>query len=399
MRIGWIDFSEKDRKRAIDVLHLLNEGAVDELGIGVVRDAFADYFFPGTSTIMTRAKYFLIVPYAIKEACAKYPSDIRAVYQELEKIEKNCAQQMKEHGGQSVIGATILPKWVVRQPSIIYWNGIRTWGLMRENLSMREAIQAEMAMVIERKQKRNNWSIEGEEGIQDDVNAGQMEGVLWNLPNSYNGKHWRENLHVELTEDEATHLKELILGSKTPLMVYSLLRTIIENEIDLESIEGNGENSFETFAHAMKPFVSTKMWERMDMAMRFNKLVYLLRVQYNALLDNKYEERFVEERKQYVEDIRGLDLEKLFCTMGVHGSVTTFLREAKQYVEDGKESELKECIIEREIRLKTRKRSKILHKELYQSQWIGGTWLDYRLGITTRLLSDIAHPAKGGQDD
>ena len=134
---------------------------------------------------------------------------------------------------------------------------------MRENLSMREAIQAEMAMVIERKQKRNNWSIEGEEGIQDDVNAGQMEGVLWNLPNSYNGKHWRENLHVELTEDEATHLKELILGSKNPLMVCSLLRTIIEKEkeIDLVSIEENGENSFETFAHAMKSYVSTKMWE------------------------------------------------------------------------------------------------------------------------------------------
>ena len=347
MRIGWIDFSEKDRKRAIDVLHLLNEGAVDELGIGVVRDAFADYFFPGTSTIMTRAKYFLIVPYAIKEACAKYPSDIRAVYQELEKIEKNCAQQMKEHGGQSVIGATILPKWVVRQPSVIYWNGIRTWGLMRENLSMREAIQAEMAMVIERKQKRNNWSIEGEEGIQDDVNAGQMEGVLWNLPNSYNGKHWREKLHVELTEDEATHLKELILGSKKPLMVHSLLRTIIENDIDLESIEGDGENSFETFAHAMKPFMSTEMWERMDMAMRFNKLVYLLRVQYNVLMDNADGEHFQEERKQYVEDIRGLDLEKMFCIMGVHGSVRDFLKESKRYIEEGKESELKECIIER----------------------------------------------------
>ena len=40
MEIGWIDFSEKDRKRAIDVLHLLNEGAVDELGIGVGRATF-----------------------------------------------------------------------------------------------------------------------------------------------------------------------------------------------------------------------------------------------------------------------------------------------------------------------------------------------------------------------
>lgn len=399
MEIGWIDFSEKDRKRAIDVLHLLNEGAVDELGIGVVRDAFADYFFPGTSTIMTRAKYFLIVPYAIKEACAKYPSDIRAVYQELEKIEKNCAQQMKDNGGQSVIGATILPKWVVRQPSIIYWNGIRTWGLMRENLSMREAIQDEMTMAIERKQKRNNWSAEGEEGIQDDVNAGQMEGVLWNLPTDFNSKHWREDLHVELTDDEAEHLKGMILGSSKTLVQHSLLRTIIDKGIELETIEGEGENRFEMFALAMKPHVSNEMWERLDMAMRFNKLVYLLRAQYNVLLDNEKDECFLEKRARYIEDIRGLDLGKMFCIMGIHGSVTGFLREAKRYLEDGEDTLLKERITQREIDLKTKKRSKILHKELYQGSWIGGTWLDYRLGITTRLLSDMVHPKKGGLDD
>jgi hypothetical protein len=35
----------------------------DELGIGSVRDAFADMLFPGTSTIMTRARYFLLVPW------------------------------------------------------------------------------------------------------------------------------------------------------------------------------------------------------------------------------------------------------------------------------------------------------------------------------------------------
>ena len=49
--------------------HLLSEqGAVDELGIGIIRDAFANYFFPGTSTIQNRAKYFLIVPYVLREA-------------------------------------------------------------------------------------------------------------------------------------------------------------------------------------------------------------------------------------------------------------------------------------------------------------------------------------------
>lgn len=58
MQLGWIDFSKEDRQKALDVINLLSEqGAVDELGIGIIRDAFANYFFPGTSTIQTRAKY------------------------------------------------------------------------------------------------------------------------------------------------------------------------------------------------------------------------------------------------------------------------------------------------------------------------------------------------------
>jgi hypothetical protein len=56
MQLGWIDFSKEDRQKAFDVINLLSEqGAVDELGIGVIRDAFANYFFPGTSTIQTRS--------------------------------------------------------------------------------------------------------------------------------------------------------------------------------------------------------------------------------------------------------------------------------------------------------------------------------------------------------
>lgn len=64
MQLGWIDFSKADRDKVLDVINLLQEeGAVDELGIGIIRDWFANIFFLGTSTIQTRAKYFLIVPY------------------------------------------------------------------------------------------------------------------------------------------------------------------------------------------------------------------------------------------------------------------------------------------------------------------------------------------------
>ena len=124
MQLGWIDFSKEDRQKAFDVINLLSEqGAVDELGIGVIRDAFANYFFPGTSTIQTRAKYFLIVPYMLREAVdGRYGKDANRVLRAIDSAEKDCGIRLLEADpkAEGVIGSRVLPKgWVARKPSDI----------------------------------------------------------------------------------------------------------------------------------------------------------------------------------------------------------------------------------------------------------------------------------------
>ena len=62
-RVGWIfgSFSERDEALAL----LDDDGPAeprDELGIGPLRDVFANAFFPGITSPQTRAKYFLFVP-------------------------------------------------------------------------------------------------------------------------------------------------------------------------------------------------------------------------------------------------------------------------------------------------------------------------------------------------
>ncbi len=53
----WLDYSERERRKMLDVVDLFGEHDTrDELGIGSVRDAFADMLFPGTGTIMTRVR-------------------------------------------------------------------------------------------------------------------------------------------------------------------------------------------------------------------------------------------------------------------------------------------------------------------------------------------------------
>jgi hypothetical protein len=59
----WLDYSERDRRRMMDVVSLFTEpDTVDELGLGTVRDAIADLLFPGTSTIQRGARYLLFIP-------------------------------------------------------------------------------------------------------------------------------------------------------------------------------------------------------------------------------------------------------------------------------------------------------------------------------------------------
>ena len=61
---GWVDFAEDHRRRMLDVIRLFQEQETrDELGVGTIRDAFSEYFFPGTSTIQTRARYMLFIPW------------------------------------------------------------------------------------------------------------------------------------------------------------------------------------------------------------------------------------------------------------------------------------------------------------------------------------------------
>ncbi|CAN5880818.1 hypothetical protein BH18ACT11_BH18ACT11_27740 [soil metagenome] len=63
----WLDYSERDRRRMVDVIEALQETeARDELGIGGVRNAMADKLFPGTSTLQTRVRYFLFVPWVYR---------------------------------------------------------------------------------------------------------------------------------------------------------------------------------------------------------------------------------------------------------------------------------------------------------------------------------------------
>ena len=65
---AWLDYSAQERKSMLEIVDLFREkGTVDELGLGVIRDAFADQVLPGTSTLQSRARYWLFVPWLYRQ--------------------------------------------------------------------------------------------------------------------------------------------------------------------------------------------------------------------------------------------------------------------------------------------------------------------------------------------
>ena len=65
--IGWLDLDAAASERVGTMLRSLEEpDTLDVLGLGAVRDAFSDMLSPGTSTVQTRLRYFIFLPWIFK---------------------------------------------------------------------------------------------------------------------------------------------------------------------------------------------------------------------------------------------------------------------------------------------------------------------------------------------
>lgn len=126
---AWLDYSERERRQVRDVLDLFHERETrDELGIGTIRDAFADLLFPGTTTIMTRARYFLFIPWVyLQLERSRSPSSRIAI--RLRQEEVHLARQLRKNGESDGVIGRVAGDRLQRLPSNIYWLGLGSWGI------------------------------------------------------------------------------------------------------------------------------------------------------------------------------------------------------------------------------------------------------------------------------
>ena len=74
--LGWIDHDPHQEDAILKSLgSIKGQDARDELGLGTIRDSFADLFFPGLSTIQQRVRYFLMVQWCCEHAASQGDAD------------------------------------------------------------------------------------------------------------------------------------------------------------------------------------------------------------------------------------------------------------------------------------------------------------------------------------
>ncbi len=133
---GWLDYDERDAQRMREVLAAFDEKqTVDSLGFGIIRDSFSDQLNPGTTTIQTRARYFLLVPWAflLLESERVAAGDLG---QRLRDVEARTIDALHGVGAsQGVIGVRKGAK-TQRLASVVYWNGLGTYGIRLHDVSM-----------------------------------------------------------------------------------------------------------------------------------------------------------------------------------------------------------------------------------------------------------------------
>ena len=387
MQLGWIDFSKTERNKVLSVIHQLEESAaVDEVGLGAIRDGFADYFFPGTSTVQTRAKYFLIVPYVLKEAGrGAYGAALNSIYKKINNEERICRDILIKTGSDGIIGGTIPNSWVTRTPLDIYWSGIKRLGIFKEDLTVKEYL---LQCMLQRsnKNKRDYGNRESdEEQNRNDYDAGDITSFqFWSLGNAYR-KDWRKDLTIELLPEEAALLKnQIIVNQRNTLFAY-----VLKNNISLEKYD-----SFGAFTTDIGSSVGEEMQHMIKLANDFNKLASLITTRYNLIVSCGKNRRALERWRVYSKDLEGrssVNLREIFQKLQIRNPKTkSFLLRIQEEFKNGNISKADELIIAREVNIKQPSRAKTQHAGEYpEQQWIGAFIYDYRFTPAKRIIADI----------
>jgi hypothetical protein len=211
--IAWIDHDETERERMKRILALFSERDTrDELGLGAIRDSISDHLFPGTSTIQTRLRYMLFVPWLYQRLEHAKTASGRIV-DKARQSELKLSEALLASGDEDGVFGRRAGGSLQRLPSSVYWAGLGQWGIRRfpgsQDAYHRALDSIYESRVTNRKQEDDGWELE--------------RAITWaRTPPAPEG--FPERVSCRLTVDETDYLTERVVDSHPKSLLAYLMR-------------------------------------------------------------------------------------------------------------------------------------------------------------------------------
>lgn len=380
MQLGWIDFSREERNKVLAALQLLGEHlALDELGIGYIRDAYADILFPGISTIQTRAKYFVLIPYIFGKAETEKFNRGREVLDWVNLYQDKLVPTLianSEQNANGIIGREALrqKRTVKNKPTSIYWGGLRTFEIVRNSgLSLSQACQ----ISFDKSKKRKETELLDGDEAYDDKTANQGDQVIFSpiLPD-----YDLENATgIELTRDEAQFLYgKITTASKTKntLMAFMLKEKKHFNgffEIDSEILPQQIKQDY-LLARSFADFIE-------GAHLRYNVI-------YSGCEDPDMKKKFDDWSSSF--DFEKFNGDAVFNRINCPSETRKFCEKFAELVRAGDMESVDELLVAREKNVKP-DRSKLRKPAEFHYKAVHEYKLDFRFFRASVIMDDILH--------
>ncbi len=208
----WLDHSDTERRKVLEAIDRFKETDTrDELGIAPIRDGFSDLFFPGTGVLMTRARYFLFVPWMYSEL------ERRGLRDDVETRARRAEVQLIDTLGDELGAIGKVAKGTLKRlPSSIYWLGLSTWGIRTF-----DGTHADYHRFIESGANRTARDARDDDG--EPVGDGSRRSWHGGLPKP--PRDFPKIATLDLSRNEAAYLRERIRLNASGSMLALLLRS------------------------------------------------------------------------------------------------------------------------------------------------------------------------------
>lgn len=394
MKLGYIHSSKEEQARAMQVLKMTSESvALDELGIGRIRDAFADRMFPGVSTLQKHAKYFSLMPQVYRKATEKRYSRLSEVKGEIVRLERIMTENLYKFSpvkwgitGSDFIGSRS-GSYVKYDPAYIYNSGLLTFGILRSPRVEELIFSASKA-----RQSAPVAMLNDSEDVADD--APGMPGLFQFCSFPDADYDFTRRCSLELTAADRDFIADHIL--KAQACRGTLLRYLTDNpQMPLP----------QQFEHLGACRLPGELAELQDLARRFADFIYMVHVRYNYIYSQYSDTEMRDEFLRLLDDYRrsGTDIDAVLAAVTIReNSGKLFCKEVAERIAADDTADgggLDTAIINRERRVKGSRRkignpaySYDPHNRIHYYK------LTYRWGTVRQFMEELRAPRKEACD-